>query len=879
MSQRKMKLFKVTLFFIALLMTFFRHVKTIENPDSFDDDGLTFLDSKGESSDPFDDDGLTFLDSKGETSDPFDDDGLTFLGPKRKIFDPFDNHDDGLTFSDRKGKNTMKSLPILSQNRHKANGKATNLHGSLRQAHPMNITVTNFTDDDINSHDTYSQPHFFFAETFGSGFGRDESLAMAIDSQKNVILTGFTAQLSKDCFLYKTNSDGEYLWSLVFGGSRDDRAFDVVVDEEDNIYVTGYFRSSPMVIGNSDFIYESTNPPQSNLTHENLISATTDQPEISLTSDYNTADIFVAKFNEYGKLQWAQSFGGKYSNDIGYGLSVVPQGIKKNNRNVEYNGLLVTGFFQAESIKIPSTQTTSGSDIIIGYVNDDEDDTGFVYDIQNGYILQLDKEDGKVKWGIGIVGGIENNAESSQFLKVVSDAYIYSRLVTYDSNYNIYAIGYFSSSLAVSLAEGTSFHESVSEVRSNTPKLYHDSETKKISTKDRRRNKSKRRVEKLNSSAEEKTTATENPPPISVPLLTTDSVSDFDIYILKISNDGKQVYWVKALKGSDDEMVGREISIDYTNNLYVIGGFSSTTLDLTYLDKYDRSGKLIYSYISDSEVDDRQSNDQYSLHLIEGSEENRMSTISNAFVTKIDLSTGLVSWSINMGGGGWDYGYGLCTSYNGEFVYFTGIYNSPTLLLNQQFGNDKSVHSPDDNIIYDLPSIETKNGDIFLGRINATTGEVDWISGYGGEGLDYGNGVKSNEGNLYVTGIYSSSKIINQENVTYISTSAGGISDMLLLGFSIRDERSSITEESENLTSPNGNVEKAFTPGIIVTIVVSALVISSLTVYILMIKQPDTLNTFLVNSRSTHTNSFSGISNAYRRVSKCQQLKTYPEER
>ena len=87
---------------------------------------------------------------------------------------------------------------------------------------------------------------------------------------------------------------------------------------------------------------------------------------------------------------WGISFGGDQSNDIGYGLSVTQSSSSSSDQN---GGLLLTGFFQAKSMMIPSSFTESGEEMLVGYVNPEgENDLDSFYDIQNGYILQVKKE-------------------------------------------------------------------------------------------------------------------------------------------------------------------------------------------------------------------------------------------------------------------------------------------------------------------------------------------------------------------------------------------------------------------------------------------------------------------------------------------------------
>jgi hypothetical protein len=50
-----------------------------------------------------------------------------------------------------------------------------------------------------------------------------------------------TAFGSYDIFISKFNSNGDYMWGHVIGGTGDDRGTDIAVTSEDNVYISGYF--------------------------------------------------------------------------------------------------------------------------------------------------------------------------------------------------------------------------------------------------------------------------------------------------------------------------------------------------------------------------------------------------------------------------------------------------------------------------------------------------------------------------------------------------------------------------------------------------------------------------------------------------------------
>ncbi|GAB4131792.1 MAG: hypothetical protein Fur0041_02500 [Bacteroidia bacterium] len=133
----------------------------------------------------------------------------------------------------------------------------------------------------------------------GSGNGLDEGRSIAVDGNRNVIVTGYESNSSfaTDMTVIKYSANGNQSWVQVVNGSGNgnDEGKDLTVDASDNIYV----------IGNTE---QTSNPPN---------------------SDYCTI-----KYNPAGSQQWMQLFNGpSNSNDYGRAITL------DNNNNV-----IVTGY-------------------------------------------------------------------------------------------------------------------------------------------------------------------------------------------------------------------------------------------------------------------------------------------------------------------------------------------------------------------------------------------------------------------------------------------------------------------------------------------------------------------------------------------------------
>jgi hypothetical protein len=137
-----------------------------------------------------------------------------------------------------------------------------------------------------------SEPFYHFG-------GTEWTDGLAIDGAGNVYVTGefegmadfdpgpdvfaMTSAGDLDAFIWKLDTNGNFVWARRLGGTGRDRAFNVVVDGIGNIYTNGYFESDTM-----DFSPGSGVPGLTRL---------------------GTRDIFVLKLDCRGDLIWARQIG------------------------------------------------------------------------------------------------------------------------------------------------------------------------------------------------------------------------------------------------------------------------------------------------------------------------------------------------------------------------------------------------------------------------------------------------------------------------------------------------------------------------------------------------------------------------------------------
>ena len=125
---------------------------------------------------------------------------------------------------------------------------------------------------------------------------------------------------STDIFLVKTDNQGNFVWAKQAGGTGSDRGTSIKVDAQGNSYITVFFN------GTATF-------------------------ETQQVTSAGLQDVFIAKYNTAGVLQWVESAGGPTA-DLGNGICV------DNNGNV-----IVTGEFRGTA-SFGTTSLTSQNNSI-----------------------------------------------------------------------------------------------------------------------------------------------------------------------------------------------------------------------------------------------------------------------------------------------------------------------------------------------------------------------------------------------------------------------------------------------------------------------------------------------------------------------------------
>ena len=152
---------------------------------------------------------------------------------------------------------------------------------------------------------------FLWAKNIGASNANDYGRAITIDAMGNSYTTGrfsgtvdfdpgastteLTSNGSDDIFILKINSEGQFDWAINIGAEAPDGGEAITLDQENNVYATGYFD------GSADF------DPGAGTT--------------ILNSTSSSRDIFILKMTSEGRFLWAKQIGGTTNDDRG--LSVV----------------------------------------------------------------------------------------------------------------------------------------------------------------------------------------------------------------------------------------------------------------------------------------------------------------------------------------------------------------------------------------------------------------------------------------------------------------------------------------------------------------------------------------------------------------------------
>jgi Concanavalin A-like lectin/glucanases superfamily/Beta-propeller repeat len=445
--------------------------------------------------------------------------------------------------------------------------------------------------------------------TRAGGTGSDGGLGISTDSTGNVYVAGyynsspFTVYSaggstfgtlanvgSTDSFVVKYNSSGIAQWAAAVGGTGNDTAFGNATDSLGNVYVAGFYTSSPLTIYNAG-----------GSTFGTLANA-------------GLNDVFVVKYNTSGTAQWATRIAGT-GTDNGYGISADPSGNVYVTGNYNSGSLTIynasgstfgtlgnAGSYDAFVVKYDTTGTAQWTTRIAGSTNEtgygiSVDSTGNVY--VTGYYdstsITIYNAGGSTFGTLGNAGNQDaflvkyNSSGTAQWTARIggtgTDA---PQGLFADSSGNVYVAGYYTSSPVTIYNAGGSTFGTLTNVNPGTN----------------------------------------------------------DVFVVKYDTTGT-AQWATRIAGTGSD-TGYGISADPSGNVYVQGYYGSASLTV-----YNSSGSTFGTLTNSGNQD--------------------------AFLVKYDIS-GTAQWAKTIGGTSNDAGYLISTDSAGN-VYATGYYGSPSISL------------------------------------------------------------------------------------------------------------------------------------------------------------------------------------------------------
>jgi gliding motility-associated-like protein len=387
---------------------------------------------------------------------------------------------------------------------------------------------------------------------------------------------------SRDAFVAKYTTSGQYVWAFKIGGSNLDEANAITVDPQGNVYVTGYFRGQ-----NVDFDPSSTGTA--------LLNSNGEQGG---DPGYG-GDIFIAKYNSGGQYQWAFNIGSTSLGDNGMVITC------DNAGNIYTSGYFFSGVIDFDpSPAIHNLDASSGTIYVAKY-----------------------NTSGQYQWAFNVGKGTDNNSPFG---------------IKIDASANIYLTGYF---------QGTNMDFDPSASSANIT-----------------------------------------------------SKGGYDIFVAKYNSLG-QYQWAFDIGGPGQD-VGRDIEIDNSGNVYVVGDFDGSNID------FDPSPSGTANLSSNSR---------------------------DVFLAKYN-NNGQYQWAKRFGGSGSDISWSL--AYSDNNIYITGSFQGTM---------DFSPGPGTDNLL------SNGGNDFYMTKFDLN-GNYRCAFSVGGAGNDDGYRLAAdNVGNLYVTGMFASS--------------------------------------------------------------------------------------------------------------------------
>jgi hypothetical protein len=406
-------------------------------------------------------------------------------------------------------------------------------------------------------------PSVSWATSIG-GSGTEYGYDIATDSNGNVCVTGRyngivtigstpLADSYDDAFVAKYDTSGTVQWATSIGGTDTDAGQAIATDSNGNVYVIGRYVGSVAIgsttltnagaydvfvakydtsgivqwatsIGGSDFDYGqaiATDSDGNVYVTGSYAGSVTFAPGTTLTSTSGSTDVFVAKYDTSGTVQWARSIGGT-TFDAGYGIATDSAG-----------NVYVIGNYNNTATFAPGTTLTSAGS-------------------SDAFVAKYDTS-GTVQWARSIGGTSADNGYG----------------IATDSNGNVYVTGrYFGS---VTFAPGTTLTSAGSS--DAFVAKYDTSGTVQWATSIGGTGADYGYGIATDSNGNVYVTGY-YVGSATIGSTTLTSAGSTDVFVVKYDTSGT-VQWATSIGGTSFDY-GRGIAVDSGGNVYVIGYYSGT---------------------------------------------------------------------------------------------------------------------------------------------------------------------------------------------------------------------------------------------------------------------------------------------------------------
>ncbi len=470
-------------------------------------------------------------------------------------------------------------------------------------------------------------------------------------------------------------------WSFNIGGASSDLGHVIYSDNKGYIYAVGYFTGS-----NIDFDPSPTNT-------------------FFLSSTNGSRDGYVSKYTTDGKFVWAFSFGGSNLDEA-------------NSVAVDGTGnIYVTGYFRGSGVDFDPSATGTA---LLNSNGDEGGDPGYGGDI---FVAKYNSQ-GKYQWAFNV--GATSLGDNGM-------------VITCDNAGNIYTSGYFRGSPDFDPAAS-----GVHTLDAGTGTMY----VAKYNTNGEYQwafNLGEGNVDnapfgiKIDASGNiyltgyfQGTNQDFDPSVNGISYLTSNG--GFDIFAAKYNSTG-EYQWAFAIGGGNTD-VGRDIEIDNSGNVYIVGDFDGSNIDFNP---------------SPSAATNLTSNNR------------------DVFIAKYNAS-GQYQWAKDFGGSGSDISWSL--AYTNNNIYITGSFQG-TMNFNPGPTTDNLV----------------SNGanDFYMTKFDVNGNYVCAFNVGGSENDDAYKVAADNSGNLYLTGILSSSNTDFDPGSGTKNLSTNGGSDIFIAKYNWPD--------------------------------------------------------------------------------------------